>query len=137
MHSVRFPPRPIGAARLVPTPTDLRPEWKHAWPWLFWALWGAWLAVSDLRSDDLQPAVFRMLLGAAVLGAAQRRRWWLWSLALAAWVPAEPIVAAVLRTTPGYETNSGVWILPPLTALVGGFLGRGIAASALAHRKPE
>ena len=81
MQSVRFPPRPIGAARLVPTPADLRPDWKRAWPWLFWALWGAWLAVSDLRSADLQPAVFRMVLGAAVLGAARRRHWWGWSLA--------------------------------------------------------
>ncbi|MEQ1831496.1 MAG: hypothetical protein ABL977_00465 [Candidatus Eisenbacteria bacterium] len=133
MSVVRSHLRPAEAARLVPSPADLRPEWKTAWPWLFWALWGVWLAVSDLHSDDIQPAVLRMLLGAAVLGYARPRRWLLWSLALAAWVPAEPLVAAVLRVTPESPTNAGVWILPPLVAMVGGILGRSIARGVLTH----
>lgn len=134
MNSVRFPLRPTGAARLVPTPAELRPDWKTAWPWLFWALWGGWLAVSDLHSDDLQGAVLRMVFGALVLGFARPRHWWLWSLALAAWVPAEPMIATILRTTPSFEYNAGMWLLPPLPALVGGFLGRGIANGVRARR---
>ena len=111
----------------MPSAASQRLDWKTGWPWLFWALWGAWLAVSDLRSDDLQPAVLRLVLGAVVLGYARPSTWWLWSLALAAWIPAEPFIAGLLRTTPGFDYNPGVWLLPPLVALVGGFLGRGIA----------
>ena len=135
MTSVRFPLRATGAARLVPTPAELRPDWKTVWPWLFWALWGGWLAVSDLHSDDLQGAILRMVFGAAVLGYARPRRWWLWSLALALWVPAEPLLAVLLRTTPTFDYNPGVWLLPPLPALVGGLLGRGIATGVLTRRK--
>ncbi len=134
MSIVRFPPRTTGAARLVPTPADLRPDWKTAWPWLFWALWGAWLAVSDLRSDDLQAAILRLVVGAAILGYARPRHWWLWSLALAVWVPAEPLLAALLRISPRFEPNAGVWLLPPLPSLVGGALGRGIASGVLTRR---
>ena len=131
MNVVRSHPHPAGAARLVPSPSDLKPEWKTAWPWLFWALWGVWLAVSDLHDDDIQPAVLRLLLGAAVLGYARPKRWWLWSLALAAWVPAEPWVAWVLRLTPETHYNSGVWLLPALPALAGGLFGRSIARGVL------
>jgi hypothetical protein len=131
---VRSHLRPAEAARLVPSPADLRPEWKTAWPWLFWALWGVWLAVSDLRSDDIQAAVLRLLIGATVLGYARPRHWWSWSLALAAWIPAEPVVANILRLSPATDYNAGVWVLPPLLALVGGFLGRSIARGVLTHR---
>ena len=124
----------MGAARLVPTPAELRPDWKSAWPWLFWALWGAWLAVSDLRDAELQPTMLRMIVGAAVLGYARPRTWWLWSLVLAAWIPAEPLVASVLRITPAIEYTLGNWLLVPLPALLGGFLGRGIAAGVAARR---
>lgn len=121
---------------MVPTPEELRLDWKTVWPWLFWALWGAWLAVSDLHSDDLQPAVLRLMVGAAVLGYARPARWWLWSLALAAWVPAEPLLATVLHMTPTFEYNPGVFLLPPLPALVGGFFGRAIATGVLTRRTP-
>ena len=134
MSIVRSTPRATGAARLVPTPADLRPDLKTAWPWLFWMLWGAWLAVSDLRSDDLQGAVLRMVLGALVLGYARPARWWLWSLALAAWVPAEPALATLLHITPNFDYNPGMWFLPPIPALVGGFLGRGIATGVLTRK---
>ncbi len=67
---------------------------QAAWPWLFWALWGGSLAVSGLRNDDVSPAAPLMFLGAFVLGFARRRSWWAWALALGAWVPAEPLVAA-------------------------------------------
>ncbi len=137
MNVVRSHPHPTGAARLVPSPTDLKPEWKTAWPWLFWVLWGVWLAVSDLRDDDVQPAVLRLLLGAAILGYARPKRWWLWSLALAAWVPAEPLVAAALRLTLQTHDNPGVWLLPMLPALVGGLLGRSIARGVLTRRSSK
>lgn len=137
MNVVRSHLRPAEAARLVPSPEDLKPELKTAWPWLFWALWGVWLAVSDLHNDDTQGAVLRLLVGAAVLGYARPRNWIIWSLALAAWVPAEPVVAAILRLGPAIETNVGVWVLPPLVALVGGALGRGIARGVLTHREPN
>ena len=136
MDAVRTQPRPTGAARLVPPPSAMPSAWQIAWPWLFWACWGVWLAVSDLRNDDLPPAVLRLLLGGAVLGFMRPSRWWLWSLALAAWVPAEPLVAGMLKLTPGFEYNAGMWLLPPLPALVGGFLGRGIARGAAARRVP-
>lgn len=134
MNVVRLPPRSLGSARMVPSPAELRPDWKIAWPWLFWALWGVWLAVSDLRSDDIQAAMLRLLVGATVLGYARPKRWWLWSLALAAWVPAEPAVATLLHLTPATDYNSGVWLLPPVPALVGGFLGRSIANGVLTRR---
>jgi len=43
--------RNVSAAASAPPPTI----WASAWPWLFWALWGVWLAVSDLRNSDVQP----------------------------------------------------------------------------------
>jgi len=122
-------PRAMGAARLVPPPSRL--EWSTVWPWAFWALWGGWLAVSDLLDENhLQPALVRLLVGAAVLGLARPKRWWLWSLALAAWVPIEPALAVLMRISPGYEFDAGSWLLPPLPALVGGFLGRSMARGA-------
>lgn len=51
--------------------STIRGRWLAVWPLLFWALWGAWLAVSDLRNDDVQPAVLLMLVGAFVLGFAR------------------------------------------------------------------
>ena len=120
---------------MVPSAASQRLAWKSVWPWLLWAVWGAWLAVSDVRSDDLQAAAFRLLIGAVVLGYARPKRWWLWSLALAAWVPAEPLIGRLLRTTPGFGYNLGAWLLPPLPALAGGFLGRVIARSVLERQK--
>ena len=84
----------MGAARLVPPPSRL--EWSTVWPWAFWALWGGWLAVSDLLDENhLQPAL-----------------------------------AVLMRISPGYEFDAGNWLLPPLPALVGGFLGRSMARGA-------
>lgn len=101
--------------------------WQIAWPWLFWACWGVWLAVSDLRNDDVQPAVIRLLVGAALLGFARPRVWWFWALALAAWIPAEPLVASAFRLDVPIHDNPGTWFLPPIPALLGAFLGRSIA----------
>ncbi len=134
MNVVRSQLRPAGVARLVPSAESLRPDWKTAWPWLFWACWGAWLAVSDLRNDEVQPAVLRLLVGGALLGYMRPRTWWVWALALAAWVPAELILAPMLRITPLYPPNPGVWALPPLPALVGAFLGRSVARGVAARR---
>ena len=124
MHVARTQPRPIGAARLVPLPSEMPSAWQTAWPWLFWACWGAWLAVSDLRNEDVQPAVLRLVVGAAVLGFARPRTWWSWSLALAVWIPAESLVAPLLGMTSVPYDNPGVWFLPPVPELVGGILGR-------------
>ncbi len=135
MNFTRPHPRPAGAARLVPSPAELPSAWKTAWPWLFWLLWGVWLAVSDLRNDDIQPAVFRLMIGSLVLGYARPHTWWLWSLALAAWVPAEPLVAAIFRMTNTFQNDFVGWCLPPLPALVGGFLGRGIALGVVTRRR--
>ena len=110
------------AAASVPLPTI----WVSAWPWLFWALWGVWLAVSDLRNSDVQSAVIRVFVGAAVLGAARPRRWWFWALALAAWVPAEPLVARVAGIPMSYPFNLGALFLPPLPALLGAAVGKGL-----------
>jgi len=117
----------IGAARLVPPPPAMPSAWQIAWPWLFWVCWGAWLAVSDLRNDEVQPAVIRLVVGAALLGFARPRGWWFWSLALAAWIPAEPLVASLFRLDAPLHDNAATWYLPPVPALLGGFLGRCIA----------
>lgn len=114
--------RNASAAVSAPPPTI----WASVWPWLFWALWGVWLAVSDLRNSDVQPAVIQMFVGAAVLGAARPRRWWLWALALAAWVPAESLVARVAGIPMSYPFNMGSLLLPPLPALLGAAAGKGI-----------
>jgi hypothetical protein len=86
-----------------------------------------WLSVSDLRNHGLQSAFLLLIVGSAVLGFARPRAWWFWSLALAAWIPAEPMVASLLGMTATPSTNAAAWFLPPLPALVGGFLGRSIA----------
>ena len=134
MHVLRFPPRTTGAARLVPSPVAPRLEWKLAWPWLFWACWGIWLAVSDLRDGDVLPAALRLIVGSALLGFARPSRWWLWSLAIAAWVLAEPTLGVMFRMTPGLEKNAGTWFVPPLFSLAGGFLGRTVESGILPRR---
>jgi len=100
---------------------------------VFWAVWGLWIAVSDLRHSDLQPAVLRLLAGAMLLGYARPRRWWLWALALATWVPLEPVLALLFNVTPGIDYNLWVWALPPVPALAGGLIGRGLATAARRH----
>lgn len=127
MDAARTQARPTGAARLVPFPSEMPSAWRIGWPWLFWACWGAWLAVSDLLSDEVQPAVIRLIVGGALLGFARRRTWWFWSLALAAWIPAEPLVASLLSIDVAPGSNPGLWYLPTIPALLGGFLGRSIA----------
>jgi len=125
VNVARSHPRAQGEARLVPTPEELRHQWKTAWPWLFWALWGVWLAVSDLREDGLQSGLMRLQIGATVLAVARPRRWWLWSLSMAAWVMVGPMLAVLLGRSP---FTPGEWMLAPLPAIVGGYLGRQIAS---------
>ncbi len=100
-----------------------RTIWASVWPWLFWALWGAWLAVSDLRNSDVQAGVIQLFVGAAALGAARPQRWWAWALLLAAWVPAEPLVARTLAVPMSYPLNWGSVLLPPIPALMGAGVG--------------
>jgi len=126
VDAVRTQARPIGAARLVPPPS-VPSAWRTGWPWLFWACWGAWLAVSDLRDEEVQPAVIRLIVGSALLGFARPRTWWFWSIAFAAWIPAEPLVASLLRIEVAAPADPGLWYLPLVPALLGGFLGRSIA----------
>jgi hypothetical protein len=106
------------------------------WPWLFWLCWGVWLAVSDLREPGLQPAIMRVLMGATVLGFAKPLRWWVWSLALAAWVPAEPLIAALFRIPSGVTWSPGMFVLPMFPALVGGFLGRSMVLGVMPRSAP-
>ena len=129
MDAARTHLRSIGAGRMVPLPSEMPSAWATGWPWLFWACWGAWLGVSDLLVHDVQPAVVRLIVGAAVLGFARPRTWWLWSLALALWIPAEPTLGALLELDTVPADGLAVWLLPPIPALTGGFLGRSIAKS--------
>jgi hypothetical protein len=128
-------PRAIGTPRLVPTPAELPPPWKSAWPRLFWLAWGLALAITDMRSEEVRPALLMLVAGAAVLGFARPRLWWFWSLALAAWVPAESLVNGILRLGLSPHVNAGAWFLPPIPALLGGFLGK-MAAKAVRERDP-
>lgn len=127
MHAVHIQPRSLGAARLVPSPSEMPSAWRIVWPWLFWLCWGGWLAVSDLRSDSIQPAVLMLVLGGAVLGFARPGAWWLWALALAAWIPAEPWLAALTGIEMLSPANIGGWILPLVPAFAGALLGRSVA----------
>ncbi len=144
MNVVRSHHHPAEHARLVPSPDSTRPTWATVWPWLFWLCWGAWLAVSDLRDTQLQPAIMRVLMGATVLGFARPKRWWVWSAGLAAWVPCEPVLAALMRQPTDVVMSPGMFVLPLMPALVGGFLGRSMAigvlprdAAALASAAPS
>lgn len=128
---VRSHSHPAEHARLVPSPEASRPAWATAWPWLFWLCWGVWLAVSDLRETDLQSAIMRVLMGAVVLGFARPKQWWAWSLAVAAWVPAEPMIAAITRLPSDVVWSPGMIVLPLFPAFTGGFLGRSMALGVL------
>ncbi len=118
-------PATTGAPAATPTSGPWN-AWRIAWPPLFWALWGAWLAVSDLRNEEVQPAVLLLLVGAFVLGAARPRWWWAWALALGAWVPAEPLVSRVAGITPTWPANAGA-LVAFVPALVGGAMGAAAA----------
>ena len=134
MNVVRFHPRPIAETRLVPSPAELPPMWKTAWPIAFWLCWGLWLAVTDMRNDDIQPAVLRVILGAGVLAFAQPQRWVFAAIATALWVPAEPIVARVFGLEAGAQ-NIGSYVLPLLPALMGAFLGHRLAGFVASRRR--
>lgn len=135
MNVVRSHPHPAEAARLVPSAESLRPDWKTAWPWLFWALWGVWLAVSALLDADLQPAMIRLLIGAAVLGYAQPKTWLPWSLALSLWVPAQAMLAPIFGVPVMDTMGWAPWVVALLPSLVGGFLGRNVAAAVTLRAK--
>ena len=109
----------------APLPTARR-AWTIAWPWLFWLLWGVWLACLDLRNDEVQPAVLVILVGSAVLGFARPRFWWAWALALAAWIPAEYLLSPVIHVPPQSSFNLGAVFLPPSFALAGAAVGMGL-----------
>jgi len=129
-------PRAIGTPRVVPTPAEMPAAWRAAWPWAFWLVWGVWLAVSDMRAAGVQSAVIKLVVGAAILGASRPRTWWFWSLALAAWIPAESVLNALFRLGLALETNLGSWLLALVFSTVGSFLGRSIAL-AVRERGPR
>ncbi|MEO5989573.1 MAG: hypothetical protein ABIU54_10920 [Candidatus Eisenbacteria bacterium] len=124
----------MNAARTACAAASAPPRriWASVWPWLFWALWGAWLAVSDLRNNDVQAAVIQLFVGAAVLGAARPGRWWVWALAMAAWIAAEPLLARIAGIPMSYSFNWGAICLPPIPALLGAALGKVIRRSVSA-----
>jgi hypothetical protein len=103
---------------------------RAIWPFVFWFGWGLWIAISDLQNTDVQPTVIKLIVGAAVLGFARPSTWWIWSLALAAWVPLEPMVASLFHLVRAYHTTFvGALALPPIPALIGGLVGRTFARS--------
>ena len=121
-------PTPVTSAARVPAPSSN--WWRAAWPLLFWALWGGWLAVSDLRSDEVQGTVLLILVGSFVLGLVRPHRWWAWGLALAAWIPAEPLVTRVTGISPLWPYNPGV-----LIAFVPGLAGAALGGWAARKRR--
>ena len=127
MHVVRSHPRPVGGARMVPLPSEMPSMWVSILPYLFWLGWGLWLAVSDLQNADVQAAVIRLAIGGAVLGFLRPNKWYVWALALSAWIPLEPLVARSLHLTNTFHSTLLGTLLPPLPALAGGLLGRTIA----------
>ena len=110
--------------------------WRTAWPWLFWAPWGAWLAVSDLRNDDVQPAVLLAFVGGAVLGFARPRTFWVWGLLLGAWVPAEPLVSRLTGIAPAWPFNAGA-VLAFGPALLGAAAGAALARAGGPKSQPR
>jgi hypothetical protein len=97
---------------------------------VYWLVWGLALAITDMRTPSFQPALVFLFAGSAVLGFARPRAWWFWALALAAWVPAEPLVNAVFRLGLAPQSEAGAWFLPPVPALLGGLVGRLVARAA-------
>jgi threonine/homoserine/homoserine lactone efflux protein len=109
---------------MVPLPSEMPSMWDSILPYVFWLGWGLWTAVSDLHSTDVQPAVIRLVIGGAVLGFLRPNKWYLWALALSAWIPLEPIVAQQLNLTDTLHSSLLGTLLPPIPALIGGLLGR-------------
>lgn len=116
--TVRSSAAPIGGPRRA---------WSIAWPWLFWALWGASLAAWDQRSDDTGITAGFLLAGCAVLGFARPRHAWGWALALAAWIPGEILIAALRHVPLTYPANPGM-LIALVPALLGAALGRALAS---------
>jgi hypothetical protein len=94
------------------------------WPFLFWLAWGVWIATGDLHSSSVMPAVIKLGIGGAVLAFASPRGWWIWALALSAWVPLEPLVAEVMKMEGTSRSALLGTVLPPIPALIGGVVGR-------------
>ncbi len=114
-------------SRDVPSPAaSRRNAWSAVWPWLFWALWGAWLAVLDLHDDEVQPAALLLFLGGFVLGFARPRRWWAWATGLALWIIVEPVIADVFHLTMAFPANAGA-VLAFVPALLGAGAGAALA----------
>lgn len=124
MHVIRSHPRPVGDARMVPSPSEMPSMWGSILPYAFWAGWGLWLAVTDLTNADVQAAVIKLVVGGAVLGFLRPNKWYLWALALSVWVPLEPLVAQQLNMTNTFHSTLLGTLLPPIPALIGGLLGR-------------
>jgi len=119
------------ASRDVPSPAASRKNaWSAAWPWLFWALWGAWLAVLDLHNDEVQPTVLLLLVGGFVLGLARPRRWGAWAIGLGLWVVAEPLIARAFHLAMAYPPNAGA-----VLAFIPAGLGTGAGAAVARLRR--
>lgn len=94
------------------------------WPFLFWGGWGLWTATGDLQTSNVAPALIKLGIGAAVLGFARPNGWWIWALALSAWVPLEPLVAEAMKMENATRSALLGTLLPPIPALLGGVVGR-------------
>ena len=127
MHALSSHLRPVGSARVVTPSSEMPSMWSAIWPFLFWALWGVWTSVSDLHGEGVMSAVIRLFVGAGILGFFRPRTWWVWALALSAWVPLEPMVASALSLTGTQRSALMGTIIPPIPALLGGLLGKSFA----------
>lgn len=97
---------------------------KAILPYVFWLGWGLWIAIGDLHSAEVQSAVIKLLVGGAVLGFFRPTTWWIWALALSAWVPLEPLVARFLEMPDTFRSTLLGTVLPVIPAVIGGLLGR-------------
>ena len=127
MYALSSHPRPVGSARLVPPSSEMPSMWSAIWPFLFWGLWGGWTAVSDLHGEGMHGALIRLFVGAGILGFFRPNAWWIWALALSAWVPLEPMVASALSLTDVQRSVLMGTIIPPIPALLGAVLGKAFA----------
>jgi hypothetical protein len=96
---------------------------------------GVGIAIVDRGQDEVQPAVFLLLVAAFAFSCARPRDAWVYALLLGAGVPGLDLWTRVQGIAPAADSVPGSTVLAFLPAALGALLGAGARAASRAFGK--
>ena len=87
---------------------------------------GAGIAILDRGQDEVQPAVFLLLVAGFALSCARPRDAWAYALLLGAGVPGLDLIMRLAGNPPPVDSVAGSTVIAFLPAGIGALVGAGV-----------